>query len=146
MQGSGFEGRRGQARVEPVALALGGKAGRRQRITPFFEGLLDRLFQQVRVFADSAPLILWQGFFRDDPDVEFAAKEAINFQVNMILWLVAGTLLTLTCILSPIGLLMLLVSSVGNIGLTIYAAVKTAGGERYRYPYTWRPLDTSQAQ
>lgn len=93
-----------------------------------------------------APVVLWQGFFRDDPDVEYAAKEAINFQVNVILWIVGGALLTLTCVLAPLGLLLVLVAEIANIGLTIHAAVKTAGGERYRYPYIWRPLETSQAQ
>jgi len=88
-----------------------------------------------------APLGIWYLFRRDDARVERAAKEAFNFQVNVLLWGAVGTLLTLTILLCCLGIPLLVAAVVGNVVLTLFAAVKTSSGEDYRYPLTIRFLD-----
>ena len=88
-----------------------------------------------------APLGIWYLFHRGDARVEHAAKEAFNFQVNVILWGLVGTLFTVSIILCAIGLPILLAAVIVNLVLTIVAALKTSGGEDYRYPLTIRFLD-----
>ena len=88
-----------------------------------------------------APLGVWYLFRRDDPFVERAGKEAFNFQVNLLLWGLVGLVLCLTCILSPLGLVLLGGALIANLVLTAVAAVRTSSGEDYRYPLTIRFLD-----
>jgi uncharacterized protein len=88
-----------------------------------------------------APLAVWYLFRRDDPRVERAAKEAFNFQVNLLLWGLVSLVLCFTCILSPVGLALIAVAFVADIVLTAVAAVRTSSGEDYRYPLTLRFLD-----
>ncbi len=93
-----------------------------------------------------APILIWQTVGKDDARIESCAREAFNFQVNVLFWFVVGTALTLTCILAPIGIVLVLGSALGNIVLTILAAVKTANGEDYRYPWTYRVLGEPRPQ
>lgn len=88
-----------------------------------------------------APLGVWYLFRRDDAFVERSAKEAFNFQVNLLLWGLVGLVLCLTCILSPLGLVLLGGALIANVVLTAVAAVRTSNGDDYRYPYTIRFLD-----
>lgn len=88
-----------------------------------------------------APLGIWYLIRRDDARVEHAAKEAFNFQVNLLLWATVAALLTLTCILAPIGIPLLLATVVADVVLTTVAALKTSSGQDYRYPLTIRFLD-----
>jgi|SRR5690242_15517240 len=86
------------------------------------------------------PLIVW--LIRRDtmPFAGEQAKEALNFNISMIiafaaLWLF--TILTLgigLLIAFPAGLALF----VGWLVLTIMAAVKANAGEHYRYPFTLR--------
>jgi uncharacterized Tic20 family protein len=87
-----------------------------------------------------APLGIWYFLKRDDPEVEHHAKEAFNFQVNALLWGSVGGVMTITCILAPIGLPLAFAALVLSIVMPIVAAIKTANGERYRYPLTYRFL------
>jgi len=73
--------------------------------------------------------------------LERAGKEAFNFQVNLLLWGLVGLVLCLTCILSPLGLVLLGGALIANLVLTAVAAVRTSSGEDYRYPFTIRFLD-----
>lgn len=88
-----------------------------------------------------APLGLWYFFRREDPDVERHAKEAFNFQVNMLLWEIVGGILLLTCFLAPAGLVLIVGGAVLSAVLPVVAAVKTSDGADFRYPATYRFLD-----
>ncbi len=79
------------------------------------------------------PLVMWL-LRRDDPYIDHHAKEALNFNISfMIYGLVAAFL-----ILFLVGLLLLPAVLVTWFVLVIVAAVKTAAGEHYRYPFTLR--------
>lgn len=86
------------------------------------------------------PLIVWLIKRDTMPFAGEQAKEALNFNISMIiafaaLWLF--TILTLgigLLIVVPAGLALF----VGWLVLTIMAAVKANAGEHYRYPFTLR--------
>ena len=91
------------------------------------------------------PLVVWL-IRRDQGDgfAEHHAKEALNFNLSMLVYLVVGgivgailAVVTLgigLIVLLPVGLALL----VGWVVLTILAAVKASNGEGYRYPLTIR--------
>ena len=87
-----------------------------------------------------APFLLWYFFKRDDVEVEHHAKEAFNFQISMLLAGWIGGLMSLTCLLAPFGIPIFLAAVALAFVMPIVAAVKTANGEFYRYPLTYRFL------
>ena len=67
-----------------------------------------------------APLVIWLIRRDEFPFVDEQGKEAVNFQISMI------------------GFVLLPALLVANIILIIIATVKTNKGEGYRYPWTIR--------
>jgi len=88
------------------------------------------------VFGFIVPLIMWL-VHKDKPERAFVtdqAKEALNFQITlMIIYFISGVL---TIIL--IGFLTMFVAWVAALVLCIIAALKAKEGEAYRYPLTLR--------
>ena len=86
------------------------------------------------------PLIVWLVKRDTMPFAGEQAKEALNFNITVII--AAVGLWVLTILTLGIGLLLTvplgLVLFVGWIVLTIIAAVKANAGEHYRYPLTIR--------
>ena len=82
------------------------------------------------------PLIIWL-INKDKTDKAWLndqAKEALNFQITMIIgWLIAGVL---TMVL--IGMLLVPVLFLANIILCIMAGMKANEGVSYRYPFALR--------
>ncbi len=77
------------------------------------------------------PLIVWlvkkdQSAFVDDQ-----GKEALNFQIAVMI-------VTLICMVTVIGILLLPLIAIADIIFTILAAVEANKGVAYRYPYTIR--------
>ena len=84
-----------------------------------------------------APLVLWQLIEARHKPAVYHAKEAFNFQLNVLGWLVVSWLLTpLCCVGYGLGLAV----TIANVVLTVIAAVQAAEGERYRYPGIIRVL------
>jgi uncharacterized Tic20 family protein len=79
------------------------------------------------------PLVFWL-MKRNDPYIEFHAKEALNFNISFFLYAIVSGFL----ILLLVGLLLLPMVLVTWFVLVIVAAVKTSAGEYYRYPMTMR--------
>jgi uncharacterized Tic20 family protein len=85
-----------------------------------------------------APFVVWQIL---EPGHAFAvdqAKEAFNFQVNVMGWTLLAWALTLTCCLACVGAPLLFLIPIWTVVMTIVAAVRAAQGVRYRYPLTLR--------
>ena len=82
------------------------------------------------------PLIIWL-INKDKPEKGFItgqAKEALNFQITVILsWIVAVVLSFLL-----IGFLLYPIILIGNIVFCILAGIKANNGENYRYPVAIR--------
>lgn len=81
-----------------------------------------------------APLVIWLMKRDEDPFVEYHAREALNFQITMIIY-VLGSIALLAVL---IGFVLLPVVMVFALVVMIIAGVKAANGEFYRYPLTLR--------
>lgn len=79
------------------------------------------------------PLVLWMIKRGEMPMVERQGKEALNFQITMT---VAG-LLCVPLAFIGVGIVLLPLLWIVDVILTVVAAVKTSGGEVYRYPFAW---------
>jgi uncharacterized Tic20 family protein len=87
------------------------------------------------------PLIIYLVKKNEDPFVADHAREALNFNLSVFIYLLGGGILAVVLTLILIGVLLfpvLFAIAIGWIVLTIVAAVKANGGERYRYPLTIR--------
>jgi uncharacterized Tic20 family protein len=81
-----------------------------------------------------APLIIWQIKKDQRPFVDQHGKEALNFQISMLIYFVVAALLWFVCI----GMVLVPLVAIADIVFAIIAAVKAANGETYRYPLTIR--------
>ena|SRR5690554_4204925 len=80
------------------------------------------------------PLIVWQLKKDLHPYVDEQGKEALNFQITVM---IAGLICALL-MLVVIGFLLIWVVIVGAIVLMIIAAIKANEGVPYRYPFCLR--------
>jgi uncharacterized Tic20 family protein len=79
------------------------------------------------------PLVIWL-LERDDPYVDYHAKEALNFNISFLIYGIVSAFL----IILLIGLLLLPIVFITWFVLVIVGAVKAGAGEYYRYPMTIR--------
>lgn len=86
------------------------------------------------------PLVVWLLHRERDPWVAEQAREALNFNLSVLIY--AGGALALTILTIGLGLLVVvpaaLVAAVGWLVVTVLAAIRAADGEIYRYPLTLR--------
>jgi uncharacterized Tic20 family protein len=86
-----------------------------------------------------APLIIWQVKKDEFPFVDEQGKEAVNFQISMLLYGLVGSVV---CLVTCVGAVLMpfVVGIVGIVDLIFFiiAAVKANNGESYRYPLTIR--------
>jgi len=81
-----------------------------------------------------APLIIWQIKKDDFAFVDDQGKEAVNFQISIILYALGAALLCFMCI----GLVLLPAVGIFDVVFLLIAAVKANDGVHYRYPMTNR--------
>ncbi|MBW8885288.1 MAG: DUF4870 domain-containing protein, partial [Planctomycetia bacterium] len=77
------------------------------------------------------PLIIWLVKKDESPFVGDQAKEALNFQIAVM---IASLVCTITCV----GIIIVPVLLVGDIVFTVIGAMEANKGVYYRYPYTLR--------
>ena len=86
------------------------------------------------------PLIVWFDRRHQSPFAADQAKEALNFQITLLVAHLAGWAFVFLTL--GIGLLLWLpvyyVLWVGELALGIWAAMRVYSGERYRYPFNLR--------
>jgi hypothetical protein len=86
-----------------------------------------------------APLILWLVKRDEYPEITPHAKEVLNFQITLTLFVgIPLMILSFTIILAvitiPLGIIALLLS----IWFTIQGAIKANEGVLYKYPFTYQ--------
>jgi uncharacterized Tic20 family protein len=85
------------------------------------------------------PLVLWQVKKDEYPFVDEQGKEAVNFQISMSLYAIAGITL---CLITCIGAVLIPVvgAAVGIVDLVflLIAAIKANNAQSYHYPLTIR--------
>ena len=89
------------------------------------------------VFSFIPSLVVWLLKKDDSEYISVQAKEALNFQISVLLaqcvaWVLAWIL---------IGFLLMGIIWLANIVLCIVAAIATSKGETYRYPFTLRLIN-----
>ncbi|KEO83407.1 DUF4870 domain-containing protein [Tumebacillus flagellatus] len=82
------------------------------------------------------PLVFWLLKRDQHAFVNDQGKEALNFQISMLLYVIVAGILCLVFI----GLILLPIIGIATLVLLIIAGVKAYGGEAYRYPFTIRFL------
>lgn len=80
------------------------------------------------------PLVVWLMKKDTMPFVADQGKEALNFNITVLIAMIIGGILTLVLI----GLLVMAVVGLAWLVLTIMAALAANKGETYRYPFTLR--------
>jgi len=80
------------------------------------------------------PLIIWQIKKDDYPFVDEQGKEAVNFQISMLIYGVIAAILIFACI----GAVLLPAVIIFDVVFLLIAAVKANNGQHYRYPLTIR--------
>jgi len=76
------------------------------------------------------PIVIWQLKKNESEFVTDQAKEALNFQISLIIYAVISFL----CIFIFIGVFMIIGLVLFSLIIVIVAAVRANGGEYYRYP------------
>lgn len=80
------------------------------------------------------PLIIWQVKKNEFAFVDDQGKEALNFQITVLIAVLACLVLSVVII----GFLLLPVVGIAALVLTIMGGIKANNGETYRYPFTLR--------
>jgi uncharacterized protein len=84
------------------------------------------------------PLICWLVKKDSSKFVDDQGKESLNFQLNMLIYLViAGLIAVATC---GVGVVLLIPIGLYAFIMPIIAGIKANSGEMYRYPLTFRML------
>lgn len=84
------------------------------------------------------PLAVWLWKRDDDEFIKHQALEALNFQLTMLIAVVASLLLMFTIVGLVPGIILLLLIGALMVIMPIVAAVSAKRGEQYRYPFSWR--------
>jgi uncharacterized Tic20 family protein len=80
------------------------------------------------------PLILWITKKGESPFIDAHGKEALNFQISMLIY----SFVCLLLVLVIIGIFLLAALWLFNLVIVIIAAIRASDGEQYRYPLSIR--------
>ena len=131
---------RSAAGAETAAAAAGASHG-----LAMFAHLSIPLGFFIPLLSIIAPVVIWQMKKGEDELAVACAKEAINFQISMLLWwVVLGAVALLSFLVGPLIYLVGLFAIVlvlSSLILPIIAAVKASDGESYHYPRSWHVFE-----
>ena len=98
------------------------------------------LIQFIGIPSFVGPLLVWL-IRRDDPVVAPHAREALNFQLSLIIYFVVGVIVAILAAITIVGLVLtvLIIAFLGililaEIVFAILATMAATKGELYRYP------------
>lgn len=89
------------------------------------------------IFSFVPSLVVWLLKKNDSEYIASQAKEALNFQITVLLALFIAQILMVVLI----GFAFFAMIWLANIVLCIIAAIATSKGETYRYPFTLRLIN-----
>jgi uncharacterized Tic20 family protein len=84
------------------------------------------------------PLVVWLLKKDEHPAIDAAGKDAVNFQITMLVTGLVAALLCITVIGLIVGVPLAIAVGLAALVFPIVAAVKSTNGEAYRYPFTHR--------
>lgn len=97
-------------------------------------GLFFLPFGTLALFTVLGHLIIWKAKGEDMPFAGGQAKEALNFQITLLLLGLASCLLLIV----GIGFVLLWILGLLNLIFVIIAAIQVNDGKPYRYPFALR--------
>lgn len=115
----------------PVTLNVPSQEDRNWAMLCHLSGLLGSFAPFLNVLV---PLAIWLWKADAMPYVREQGKEAVNFQITILLLVIVASALTVVFI----GIPLLYLLAVINFILVIVAVVKVKEGEDYEYPFAWR--------
>jgi len=83
------------------------------------------------------PLVIWSIKKQEYPFVDHQGKEALNFNLSMIIYMIISAIL----IIVVVGILMLIALAIFQLIMIIIASIKANNGETFRYPLSIRFLN-----
>lgn len=90
------------------------------------------------IFLSVIPgLVVWLLKKDDSPYLAEQAREALNFQISVLL----AYLVSYVLMIVLIGFALVAIVWIGNIVLCILAALAASRGENYRYPFSLRLIN-----
>ena len=98
---------------------------------------LSGLCSAIGIPSFVGPLVCWLLKKDELAKVDLAGKEALNFQLSVLIVQVISIPLTL---LMGIGFVTFFAAAIGGLVYTIIAAVAASNGEDYLYPLTFRMI------
>lgn len=90
------------------------------------------------------PLVVWLVKREDHPFVADQSREALNFQISVLVYAIVGVIAAVIFAIATLGMGLFVVLPaaaifvVGVLLLPVYAAFRASDGEPYRYPFTLR--------
>ncbi len=98
------------------------------------------LIQFIGIPSFVGPLVVWL-IRREDPVVEPHAREALNFQLSLIIYFVGGIVVAIIAAITIVGLVLtvfiiffLIALVIAEIVFAILASIAASRGQFYRYP------------
>ena len=80
------------------------------------------------------PLIIWQVKKNEMPFVDDQGKEALNFQITMVI----AAIVCIVLMLVLIGFLLIWIVGILDLIFIVVAAIAANNGQAYRYPFNLR--------
>lgn len=105
---------------------------------------LSALVTLVGIPSLIGPLVVWLIKKDQDPYAAEHAREALNFQISVLIYVIAGGVLAVVGVIATLGLGLFFIipvaiaAAIGWLIIVIIAGIKAANGEHYRYPLTIR--------
>ncbi len=118
-----------------AASALLGKGKMSEKDDKTF-GMLAHLLGGLTSFV--GPMVIWLIKKDESPFVEDQGKEALNFQITVLIALVASMILSAVPFLGCVAMLLSPAIGVAGLVFAILACLKANEGTAYRYPYALR--------
>ena len=84
------------------------------------------------------PLIIWLAKRDTSAFVADQAKESLNMQISVTIYLIIAAVLILLLVTLPLGIALLCAVWLLNLIFVIVAAISAYDGKRYRYPAIFR--------
>ncbi|MHA7814547.1 MAG: DUF4870 domain-containing protein [Phycisphaerales bacterium] len=94
----------------------------------------------ITLLAFGIPLIMWLVKKEDSPFLDDHGREAVNFQISLLIWSIIFTVasIPISIVTCGVGFVIAFVPTIVAIVGMIQASIAANRGEFYRYPMTFR--------
>ena len=120
---------------EPVE-ASPGELTKDEKMWTMFAHLSSILTSYVLALGFLGPLIIWLIKKDQSKFVDYHGKEALNFQLNMLVYVLISV--ALICVV--VGIVLLIAIGIYVIVMPIIAGLNANSGQYYRYPLIYRVI------